>query len=83
MIIFTIQNVAWPNYFKSLVNINLDNKALMYINIRMNKWSKIDKIEINTAFSKKKYLASSDRKQMHYILIGNYIKAQNVEGSDL
>ena len=27
-IIFTIQNVAWPNYYRSLVNIILDNKAL-------------------------------------------------------
>ena len=25
---FTIQNVAWPNYYRSLVNIILDNKAL-------------------------------------------------------
>ena len=28
MIIFTIHNVAWPNYNRSLVNIILDNKAL-------------------------------------------------------
>ena len=47
----------------------------MYIIIRMNKWYKI---EITTAFSKRKYLASSDRKQTHYSQIGNYIKAQNM-----
>ena len=27
-LLFTIQNVAWPNYYRSLVNIILDNKAL-------------------------------------------------------
>ena len=38
MVIFTIKNVALANYYRSPVNIILDNKALyMYINIRMNK----------------------------------------------
>ena len=42
----------------------LITKRYMYINIRMNKRYKI---KINTAFFfLKKYLASSDRKQMHY-----------------
>ena len=47
----------------------------MYINIRMNKRYKA---KIDTAFSEKKYPASSDRKQMHYTQIENYIKAQNM-----
>ena len=37
MLIFNIQNVAWPNYYRSLVNIILDNKALYVYNIIMNK----------------------------------------------
>ena len=32
MIIFTIQNVAWPIYYRSLVNRISDNKALYVYN---------------------------------------------------
>ena len=75
MIMFTIQNVACPNFYKSLVNSIFVKKRCMYINMRMNKWYTI---KINTAFSKKIYLASSDRKQMHYTYVENCIKAQNM-----
>ena len=62
MIIFTIQNVAWPNYYRSLVNIILDNKAL-YVYKHKNECD----IKLkSTQLFLKKYLASSDRKQMHY-----------------
>ena len=50
MIIFTMQNVAWPNYYRSLVNIILDNKAPY---VYKHKNEKVIKIEISTSFSKK------------------------------
>ena len=51
LLTFTIQNVAWPNFYRSLVNRICDSKALYVINIRMKK---IYKIKINTAISKKR-----------------------------
>ena len=82
MIIFTMQNVAWQNYYSSLVNRNIDNKALyVYINIRMNKWYQT---KINIAFSKNYILLLQTEKKCiphKYEII--YKSTKHVEGSDL
>ena len=73
MVIFIIQNVAWSNYYMSLVNIILDNKAL---------YEYKHKHEINTAFSRIILLLQTEKNVLH-MNMNLYESTKQVEGSDL